>query len=166
MAVVFLVPMLAIGIWAVTHKPDVTLLKRDAFEAAVKKWESSGVSSYDMDVTFAGGDQHKDIHVEVRQGNVTKYVENGHSESRDRWTVPHQFAMISDDLETAESPEGFRKRTLPNVTVTLHATFDPQYGYPQVYQRKARGKTPLVSNWVVSNFRVAKPDEANTSSNR
>ena len=67
--------------------------------------------------------------------------------------------MIGTDLDKSESPNGFAVRS--NVMITLHANFDPEYGYPQSYYRKASGRTPLQSKWTVQKFRrVSKEDEA------
>jgi hypothetical protein len=154
-AVVLLLPSAVIGYWLLTLEEDVSLLKRSDYEAAVRKWDDSGIMSYDLDLAFSGGDQIRYIHLEVRDGQVTECLQNGQSPSNkanwDDWTINKQFAMIGDDLNKAERPGGFAVRS--NVTITLHADFDPEYGFPRSYWRKARGNTPLQSKWRVVEFK-------------
>jgi hypothetical protein len=155
-AIVVLVPLIAIGYTAVTMEEDVSLLKRSTYETAVRKWEDSGIMSYNLDLAFSGGDQVRQIHLEVRDGQVTECLEDGHAPSNkanwDDWTINNQFAIIGVDLNKSEQPKGFAVRD--TVMITLHANFDPQYGFPRTYHRKARGPTPLQSKWRVVDFQV------------
>jgi hypothetical protein len=155
-AVVVFVPLIAIGYRALTMEEDVTRLKRSSYEAAMRKWDDSGIMSYNLHLAFSGGDQVRQIHLKVRDGEVTECLEDGHEPSQrgawDDWTINNQFAMIGDDLNKSELPGGFAVRS--NVTITLHANFDPQYGFPRTYHRKARGNTPLQAKWQVVDFQV------------
>ncbi len=135
--------------WGDSDGPRMT---RADFEAARDKWQAAGIKNYDVDVDFSGGDQRKIVHVEVRDGEVTKCVENGRVPTQERvwddWTIESQFQMIGEDLVKSEDPvNGFRVRS--NVVITLHANFDPELGYPHRYHRKARGATPLRCHWDV-----------------
>ncbi len=155
-AIVVFVPLIAVGYSILTMEEDVSRLKRPAYEAAMRKWEDSGIMNYNLDLAFSGGDQVRQIHLEVRDGQATQCLENGHAPTQrgtwDDWTINNQFAMIGDDLNKAERPEGFAVRG--NVTITLHANFDPKYGFPRTYHRKARGNTPLQSKWQVQDFQI------------
>ena len=154
-AVTFLVLIGRFGVWAISRESGLPLLDRGAYEAAKKKWDDSAVTSYDMDVIFTGGLRPKEIHLEVRDGEVTQCLENGRpplqKRSADNWNVPSQFVMIAEDLDKSERPNGFKVRS--NVVITLHGEFDPQYGFPRKYHRKARGNTPLQSQWRIENFK-------------
>ncbi len=155
-AIVLFVPLIAIGYSALTMEEDVSRLKRATYEAAMHKWDESGIMSYNLDLAFSGGDQVRQIHLEVRDGQATECLENGHAPSQrgtwDDWTINNQFAMIGDDLNKSERPGGFAVRG--NVMITLHANFDPKYGFPRTYHRKARGNTPLQSKWQVQDFQI------------
>ena len=118
---------------------SIPRLTRAAFDEAKRKWEASGIASYDLDLRFAGGDQQKLVHIEVRAGEVAKCLENevppSQKSSWDDWTVANQFAMIGEDLDKSEDPaNGFHVKD--NVVIMLFAEFDPQYGYPLAYNRK------------------------------
>ena len=83
-AVVLLVPITALTIWAITHKKEeVAVLKQPDFAAAQAKWDASGISSYNLDLVFSGASQPKSIHVEVRDGQVTECLENGRSQDNE-----------------------------------------------------------------------------------
>ena len=89
---------------------------------------------------FAGGDLQRIVHIEVRDGAVAKCLENERPPSQknywDDWTIANQFALIGSDLDKSDDPaNGFRVKD--NVVITLFAEFDPQYGYPVAYNRKA-----------------------------
>jgi|GEM_PF-3704616 len=158
-AATVLIPLGAIALWALTTEEDASLLKRPAFEAARDKWIDAGIRSYDLDLAFSGGDQKREIHLEVRNGEVAECLENGRQPSQkgawDDWTIDNQFKLIASDLDKAEGP-GFNVQS--NVMITLHADFEPTYGYPLLYHRKARGRTPLQSKWTVVKFEpIASP---------
>jgi hypothetical protein len=153
-AVVVLVPLAVISAKLTSVEKDVTLLKRSTYDEAERKWNESGITSYNLDLAFSGGDQVRQIHLEVRDNQVTECLEDGHHPSQknawDDWTIDNQFAMIGVDLDKSERPGGFAVRD--TVMITLHAEFDPKYGIPRMYHRKARGNTPLQSKWRVVDF--------------
>jgi Family of unknown function (DUF6174) len=161
-AIVFLVPLGAISIWAVAHrKVDVTQLNQPDFAAAKSKWDESGIASYDLDLVFSGASLPKKIHIEVRDGRVTECLENGRRPRQqnvwDNWTIDNQFLMIQEDLNKAAMPNGFKVQS--NVVITLHGEFDPKYGFPSHYLRKvAKGRSPLHSQWRVDQFEPVAKD--------
>jgi hypothetical protein len=161
-AVVVIVPLAVIGARLVSIEEDVTLLKRTTYEKAKSKWNESGITSYNLDLAFSGGDQVRQIHLEVRDNQVTECLEDGHHPSQkgawDDWTIDNQFAIIGIDLDKSERPGGFAVRD--TVMITLHADFDPKYGIPRTYHRKARGNTPLQSKWRVVDFEPIGKDNA------
>ena len=86
-----------------------------------------------------------------------KSLYNGKPESKKyeaNWTIENQFKSIDEDLTKAEGP-GFGVKQ--GVYITLHADFDPKYGYPDRYFRQAHGPSPLQSQWKVLNFKVVEP---------
>jgi hypothetical protein len=155
-AVVFLVPLGALSIWAVTHhKDDATALKAADFAAAKAKWDASGITDYDLDIVISGASQPKNTHLEVRQGRVTDCLENGRRPRQrnvwDNFTIDNQFNMIQEDLDRTGIPNGFK--VADTVVITLHGEFDPTYGIPVHYLRKvARGRSPLQCQWRVEQF--------------
>jgi hypothetical protein len=155
-AVVFLVPLGALSIWAVTHqKQNAIALKPSDFAAAKTKWDDSGIANYDLDIVISGASQPKNTHIEVRDGRVTECLENGRRPRQqnvwDNWTIDNQFNMIQEDLNKAAIPNGFKVQN--NVVITLHGEFDPTYGIPVHYLRKvARGRSPLQCQWRVERF--------------
>ena len=136
-----LVPLAAIGIWLLFHADQLPRVKQATYEEARQKWRAADLQNYDVELTFEGSDRPKKIYVEVRDGEVIKCLENGRVPGQQRfwddWTIDNQFKMIRDDLATLARPGGFAVKK--NVTITLHGEFDPQYGFPVQYWRKAHG---------------------------
>jgi hypothetical protein len=167
-AAVVVIPLIVVGHRLLTIEEDVTLLTRKKYKEAMQKWESSGISSYNLDLAFSGGDQGREIHLEVRDGAVTECLENGRRPSQrsawDDWTIDNQFTIIGVDLDKSEVPGGFAVRD--TVMITLHADFDSKYGFPRVYHRKARGNTPLQSIWRVLDFEPIEKDGQTTKDKR
>jgi hypothetical protein len=135
---------------------SIPRLTRAAFEDAKRKWKASGIENYNLDLRFSGGDQQTIVHIEVCNGEVTNCLEDGRPPSQKTywgdWTIASQLAMIGQDLDKSEDPvSGFRTKS--NVVITLFGEFDPEFGYPLAYDRKARGPTPLRSNWRVLEFK-------------
>lgn len=146
----------AFAVWALWHEEEMPRVDRKTYEAALRNWDGHGITSYDLDMIVSGGNSHDRVHVEVRDGQVVECTHNGKRPQQkylwDDWTIPKQFQMIAEDLEKDEDPNrGFGTRS--NVKITLHAIFDPDLGYPQQYQRKAHGRSPLHSSWTVTGFK-------------
>jgi len=136
--------------------PQVT---RAQYKAALQKWQDAGIKNYDLRLAVSGHIEHSsDVVLEVRDGQVTKSLINGKPETKKdeaNWTIENQFKYIEEDLTTAESPQGFGVKK--GVYITLHADFDPKYGYPDRYFRQAHGPSPLQSQWKVKEFKVVEP---------
>lgn len=137
-------------------------LTHAAFDAALARWEAQGPASYDLDVVISGR-QPGSVHVEVRDGTVTRMTRDGRSPSQrrtwDYWSVPSLFEMIRTDMESAAGaghPGGDGQQ------LSLRAVFDPQWGYPQVYQRHALG-IQQTAEWRVIRFDVKSEDGSPTS---
>jgi hypothetical protein len=140
--------------------PQVT---RAEYKAALQKWKDSGITSYDTRLTLTGqaSNQDSEMILEVRDGRVTKALKNGRPEAKkdeDAWTIESQFRYIADDLAKAENPNnGFGVKQ--GVRITLHAEFNPKYGYPEHYLRRAHGPSPLHSQWRVQSFTPITPEK-------
>jgi hypothetical protein len=146
---------IAVALGALYFRGKAPELTRETLEAAQQKWESNGPASYNLDLELSGS-QAGDIHVEVRQGEATRMVRNGHQPSQSRtwyyWTVPGQFEMLDIDLEAARHPEqGFGVQA--GTEAVLRAEFDPRFGYPSFYQRILLG-TGIHVEWRVVRFEV------------
>jgi len=157
----FFLVMIVYGLFKPSaDEPEVT---RDEYNAAVKKWRDADVKNYDIQLYLSGrGNQYSDVIVEVRNGRVERALYNGKVENKamqDSWSVENQFRYILEDLDKAEDPnKGFAAQK--NVRITLHAVFDPKYGYPDYYFRQAHGASPLHQKWKVQSFKVIDPQEA------
>lgn len=105
-----------------------------------------------MDITI-GGRQPGEVHIEVRDGTVTKMTRDGVTPSQSRtweyWTVPEQFETIAQDFDSAERSGGFG--AAPGTQTTLKAEFDTTLGYPRRYERYVLG-TNLNVDWTVTRF--------------
>lgn len=132
-----------------------TPLTVEALQEAETRWAQHGPPSYNVDLALVGS-QPGQIQVEVRDGEVTRMVRNGHQPSQRRtwyyWSVPGQFETITIDFEAAKQPaEGFGVAS--GTQVVMRAEFDPQFGYPRFYQRILLG-TGIHVEWQVTRFEV------------
>jgi hypothetical protein len=127
-------------------------LTRQAYEAAMRRWQTSGPASYALDLTLLGR-QPGQIHIEVHQGDVTAMTRDGiqprQRRTWDYWSVPGQFDTIERELEMAAHPEA--SFHAPAGAVVQQAEFDPRYGYPRRYRRFVLG-TELEIDWQVTHF--------------
>jgi hypothetical protein len=141
---------LALVWWARESTPVLT---RQRLAEAQRRWASHGPSSYELDLVL-GGSQTGAIHVAVRNGEVVEMTRDGRAPRQrrtwDYWSVPNQFAMLSQDLESAQSPERVFGVRSPG-QVLLRAEFDPRYGYPAFYQRTVLGGTNHIE-WRITRF--------------
>ncbi|MGD9721797.1 MAG: DUF6174 domain-containing protein [Pirellulales bacterium] len=137
---------------AIARRP--TPLTRAAYEAAAQRWDENGPASYDLDVEL-GGKRPGKVHVEVRDGEVTRMTRDGVQPSQRRtwyyWSVPGQLDTIEQELEMAETPrESYGSPKAAGVA--LWAEFDPRYGYPRRFDRIVLGADEEV-HWNVTGFR-------------
>jgi len=145
-----LVSILAVAV--ARRGPSAPAITREDLAAAEQRWQEHGPASYNMDLTI-GGRQPGPVHIEVRDGKVTRMTRDGVVPSQRRtweyWTVPEQFETIRQDFDSAETPGGFG--ATPGTQTILRADFEPQYGYPRRYQRFVLG-TDLNVDWQVTRF--------------
>src|SRR3954464_2276016 len=107
-------------------------------QAAMEQWQKNGPTSYDLDVELRGAQPGR-VQVQVRQREVDSETRDGRTPGRwtwDTWSVPGLFDTLSQDLQTAENPEG---QAAQGTKWRLRCEFDPQYGYPQQYHRLVTG---------------------------
>src|SRR5689334_13869565 len=80
-------------------------LTREAYEAAVARWDAHGPADYNLDIELTGN-RPSLIHVEVRDGHAVRMTRDGVQPRQERtwfyWTVPGQFDTIAEELEMAE----------------------------------------------------------------
>jgi hypothetical protein len=104
------------------------------FEAARERWKQHGPANYQMDIRQSLG-LTGEIHVEVRQGQVTAMTVNGEpAEPRlwDNWSVPGLFEIIRIDLDRNDAVATGPTQPVP---VFQQAEFDADNGLPRVYRR-------------------------------
>jgi Family of unknown function (DUF6174) len=143
--------VVALELFVADRLPQLT---KERLEAAIVLWKRAGPHSYDLDLK-KGGVRPGPIHVEVRQGRVTKVTIDGREPSPwtwDTWTVAGQFETIERELELAEDPV-HQMATEAGTTIRLRCEFDEDYGYPREYRRLVSGAAPAVS-WSVTRFTV------------
>lgn len=153
------VALVAILAYAMLKRHNVPRLTESDFQAAVKRWETGGPASYDLDLVLTGNRPGK-IHVEVRDGEVVRMTRDGVEPEQQRtwyyWSVPGQFDTIEQELEMARDPAASFKS--PQATqMVIWAEFDPKFGYPLSYDRVVLG-TNYEIHWKVTRFH-ARPAE-------
>jgi Family of unknown function (DUF6174) len=119
---------------------------------AEELWQRAGPATYDMDLEIRGA-QPGQVHIEVRNGEVTAMTRDGHTPPQrtwDTWTVPGQFETLDRELVIAEDPE-HEMQAQAGTQFRVRAEFDPQYGYPRRYHRYVSGGGPEVF-WQVTEF--------------
>ena len=101
------------------------------------------------------GARSADIHVQVRDGQVTRVTRDGQVLAQRRtsepWTVLGQFDTLEIELENATRPGEVYKA--PEARVLLRASFDERFGYPTHFQRRVLG-TQYAIEWRVTRFDV------------
>ena len=134
------------------------LLTQAALDAARARWNEHGPASYVLDLEISGARAGR-VHVEVRDGRVTRMTRDGRAPSQRRtweyWSVPNQFATLAQDMRSAESPRSAFGVDSPE-QVLLRARFDPRYGYPAEYQRTVLG-ADLDVGWRITHFEEVSP---------
>jgi hypothetical protein len=123
-----------------------------ALEAAREKWSASGPASYDLDIKI-GGRQPGVVHIEVRDGTVTKADRDGRptpERTWDEWSVPGQFDTLDRELEMAADPQGTISAP-PGAKVWVRCEFDPKFGYSRKFHRYATGGA-IETWWEATSF--------------
>lgn len=129
---------------------DMPTLTEDALRTAMADWDANGPANYRLQVRVSGN-QTGLIELEVRDGLPISMTRDGYTPPKhtwDYWTVPEQFLAIERELTgDPQTMFGVPDRS----AVMLAARFDPQYGYPRLYQRHVLGKS-LEIGWEVTKF--------------
>jgi hypothetical protein len=116
-------------------------LTDDTLEAAMDRWDASGVDNYALDLEITGQRAGK-VHVEVVNGVVTGATRNdqqlGESRTREVWSVPGQFDMMRRGLEIASDPAG-ELQLRRGTQVVVRARFDSELGYPRAFSQATLG---------------------------
>jgi hypothetical protein len=136
-------------------------LTREAYEAAVERWDAHGPANYNLDLELTGN-RPGVVHVEVRDRQAVRMIRDGVQPRQERtwfyWTVPGQFDTIAEELEMAENPA--KSFGAPGATgAVIWAEFDPQLGYPLRYDRVVLG-TDFEIHWKVKRFEAISADAA------
>ena len=125
--------VVSVGVLILGCEPSLPVITRADLATAEARWQKQGPASYSMDLMI-GGRRPGPVHIEVRDGKVTRMTRDGVTPSQPRtweyWTVPEQFETIRQDFDSAETAGGFG--AAPGTQTILKAEFDPQYGYPRV----------------------------------
>jgi hypothetical protein len=128
-------------------------LTEAVYQAAVERWEKHGPRSYELDLELSGN-RSGQIHIEVRDGEVTHMTRDGIEPKQrrtwDYWSVPGQLETIGQELDMARDPaNSFKSKAVTGMV--MWAEFDPQYGYPLVYDRVVLGGDFEV-HWRITRF--------------
>ncbi len=141
-----------VGVLILRRETSPPTITRADLAAAERRWTEHGPRTYDADITI-GGRQPGEVHIEVRNGEVTRFTRDGVTPSQKRtwvyWTVREQFETIRQDFDSAETSGGFGAPA--GSEVLIKAEFDREYGYPKRYQRFVLG-TDLNVSWETSSF--------------
>jgi hypothetical protein len=137
---------LALQYFVAERLPELTEAR---LKSAMERWQKNGPVSYDLDVELRGA-QPGQVHVEVRQREVENETRDGRTPGRwtwETWTIPGLFDTLSQDLQTAEDPDG---QAAQGTKWRLRCEFDAQFGYPKQYHRLVTGGPEVY--WQVTGF--------------
>lgn len=128
-------------------------LTEEALQNAIARWDARELRDYDLDVEL-GGNRPGAIHVEVRDGQVTRMTRDGVEPRQKRtwavWSVPGMFDTLAQELDNARRPaDAFQSQSASQMV--LWAEFDPEWGYPRKYDRVVLGADFEV-HWTVTRF--------------
>ena len=128
-------------------------LNASSFNQALNQWGSNRLMNYEIEITVQGRQPGR-YRTTVQDGEVVSAEFNNNALTNPRtmstWTVDGMFRTIDYDVQAqlnrdAQDPE-----------LTLRAEFNPQYGYPQKYQRIQWGSLNEL-NWEVTRFEITAP---------
>jgi len=149
--------LLGAGVWMVVltivYRDSMPDLTAEALREALNRWEANAPDSYDLQLVISGR-RPGEVHVEVRDGQVTAMTREGVTPSQRRvweyWRVEGMFDTLARDLDLAEDPTaGFGAPA--GSRAILKAEFDPEYGVPLRYRRVVSG-SDLSIEWEVTLF--------------
>ena len=128
-------------------------LNASSFNQAFNQWGSNRLMNYEIEITVQGRQPGR-YRTTVQDGEVVSAEFNNNALTNPRtistWTVDGMFRTIDYDVQAqlnrdTEEPE-----------LTLRAEFNPQYGYPQKYQRIQWGSLNELT-WEVTRFKITSP---------
>lgn len=140
--------VLALQYFVAEHLPQLT---EASLQAATELWSKKGPANYNMDIELRGA-QPGNVHVEVRNGEVTAQTRDSRVPARrtwDTWSVPGMLDTLSQDLATAEDPEKMIDAA-PGTKWRLRCEFEPEFGVPAIYHRLVTGGPEVY--WRVTLF--------------
>ncbi len=143
----------AVAIWLL--RDPIPPLSREAYSAAVARWNAKSVHSYDMQAVFSGG-QPGEYDVEVRDGKVTRLVRDGEplpdrGVARKYWTIPGMFEILEMDLARLEQSA----QNAAGAELRISAEFDEDWGYPRRYRQIQLEGKQVTSEWQITRFSPA-----------
>lgn len=145
-----------LAVIAITGRDPFPRLTREALDAAVARWQQAGPANYDLDLVLAGA-QTGNLHIEVRNGDVTQMTRDGKAPVQRRtwdfWSVPNQIAMMDEDLSAAEGDPQRAFGVADRGQIVLQAEFDPELGFPRRYRRQVLGTSNTIE-WRVTAFKA------------
>lgn len=161
MSLGLLAALIAVVGFALVTRRNRPQLTEAVYQAAVERWDKHGPRSYDLDLELSGNRPGK-IHVEVRDGEVTHMTRDGVEPKQrrtwDYWSVPGQLETIGQELEMSRDPaNSFKSKSVTGMV--MWAEFDPQYGYPLLYDRVVLGADFEV-HWRITRFEAITSDNS------
>jgi hypothetical protein len=150
-----------IALRIINHDSTPRLTPADYY-AARERWKAAALPDYDIEIEVAGP-QAAVYRVEVRGGQPTAAWRNNRPLTQRRtfgtWSVPGMFSTMARDVDVVERRAAGRAKP-GEIELILKAQFDPQYHFPQRYQRiewgSRRGSDAVTVTWEVKEFRVRK----------
>lgn len=135
---------LTLAIWVLMSRGEQATipLTRQELEAAAARWAERAPDAYDLTVVVSTR-RRETYHVVVRKSEVRSVERDGRPlTSRrvwDTWTVPGMLRTLEMDLASVERvASGDAEPNTPQLD--LRITFDPEFGYPRLYQRTEKRK--------------------------
>jgi len=132
-------------------------LTQESLDVAYQRWQEQQPEAYDYDVQVSGN-RPSSLQVQVRRGQVTNLVRDGNANTPKRtwsfWSIEGLFDALERELEMAgdelSNADGTQQ---PTHGAVLHAQFNPEWGYPEVFRRHVPGQK-LDMGWRVTRFEV------------
>ncbi|MFV2070269.1 MAG: DUF6174 domain-containing protein, partial [Pirellulales bacterium] len=149
-------PLAACLFFFMARRPSLPELTESQLREAEERWQAAGATNYNLQIQL-GESQAGQVEVEVRRGQVTKMVRDGHVPARrqawDVWSVAGQFDMLSRELEMASDPAG-QAGAAPGTRLLLEAEFHTKLGYPIHFRRLVLGRGLPDVAWDVTQLEI------------
>lgn len=133
-------------------------LMQPALDAAYQRWQENQPEAYDYDLQVTGN-RPSSLQVKVRRGQVTHLVRDGNANTPPRtwsfWSIEGLFDALERELEMAgiDRPNTDSGTQQPTHGAVLHAQFNSEWGYPEMFRRHVPGQQ-LDMGWRVTRFEV------------